>query len=88
MADVTIGPSFDLPAVTGPCGFSFGLPKFSFSFTVTLPDLPAIPALPSFNFAFNLSCDPSKPIDISAGLPYGGGREAHYDPDPDHSDDF
>jgi hypothetical protein len=41
--------------------------------------------LPKFYFAFELTCDPTKPVDITAGLklPFGGGRTANNDPSPD-----
>lgn len=64
------------------CNFKLKLPKFSLSFV--LPDitilLPKIP-IPFFHFA--ISCDLSQPIDISAGLSSGGGRQANFVADPD-----
>jgi hypothetical protein len=82
--------------VTGPCGLSFGLPSFSVSFGTIPADVAAAiakaealilaGALPSLNFTFNLQCDPSKPIDIAAGVPYGGGRQATPQPDPTTDD--
>lgn len=70
--------------VTGPCGLTLSLPSFSLTFGLVPPDVAAalakaaaqlalgLPSLPTL--AFKMSCDPSKPIDISAGQPYGGGR--------------
>lgn len=74
-------------AIALPCGISIKLP---------IPDISIIlPTLllsfsfpPKFPFSFSLNCDPTDPIDISAGLPYGGGRVACFDPNPDDSDDF
>lgn len=88
MPDLTIGASFDTPAITGPCGFFFGpMSLFAFSFTLKLPDITFPPPLPTFNFAWNLSCDPKKPIDIQAGLSWGGGRTPKYAKDPSTRDD-
>lgn len=62
------------------CEFSLKLPSFSFGFV--LPSIPFPPVLPLPKFGFELSCDPSKPIDISAGLEFGGGRIACFEIDP------
>lgn len=83
--------SFDVATtatVNGPCGLSLGLPTFGLSFGFKLPSIPPFPALPSLNLAFKLSCDPSKPLDISAGVPFGGGRTTNIGPDPDLDDSF
>jgi hypothetical protein len=32
---------------------------------------------------FSMSCDPTKPINITVGVPYGGGRAPNGEPDPD-----
>lgn len=68
------------------CGFSLGLPRFSFSFF--LPSIPFPPPLPSFFISFKLTCDPTHPVDVTAGLnlPFGGGRTMNADPDPDLDD--
>ena len=61
-------------AVALPCGISFTIPYppslsvIFKKFKITLPGIPKIP------FSFSLNCDPSKPINITAGLPWGGGR--------------
>ena len=53
--------SFKLPSIPFPPKFSFKIPLFAFPFPIP-------------KFSFQLSCDPSKPIDITAGLEFGGGR--------------
>jgi hypothetical protein len=66
------------------CGFSIRLPKFSISFL--LPAIAFPPKLPIPRFSLQLTCDPSNPINVSAGLGYGGGRVSRTDPDPDTTD--
>jgi len=77
---------FNTPAaeISGPCGLSLKIPSFSFGFT--LPTLSFPPAIPIPVFGFTLSCDPHDPIDLTAGLDYGGGRTPNHDPDPDAED--
>jgi hypothetical protein len=62
------------------CEFSLKLPSFSFGFV--LPSIPFPPVLPFPKFGFELSCKLPNPIDISAGLEFGGGRIACFDVDP------
>lgn len=77
--------SFNAPEVNAQiCGFSIRLPKFSISFLLPAINFP--PKLPIPRFSLQLTCDPSNPIDVSAGLGYGGGRTSNADPDPDASD--
>lgn len=64
------------------CGFDFTIPTIPFPPTLSLPfSFPPPFPIPKFNFA--LTCDPSNPIDITAGLENGGGRIACIDDDPD-----
>jgi hypothetical protein len=96
-------PDFPPPAAGGPslafppspaaslCGFSLGLPKFSFGFK--LPSSSALsfpPAIPLPFVAFKLSCDPKKPVDVTAGLklPFGGGRPNNMPADPDDNEAY
>lgn len=60
------------------CEFSLKLPSFPFppAFSIKIPFPPPFP-FPKFSFA--LSCDPSKPIDITAGIEFGGGRQACFE---------
>jgi hypothetical protein len=75
---------FQEPGINpNPCDFSITLPSFAVFFGFSLPDIPFPPALPLPVLGFTLSCDPAKPVDVTAGLSYGGGRVARFDPDPD-----
>jgi hypothetical protein len=69
------------------CGFTldlsisfaidFHLPSFGFDLSLILPYL-----------GFSLSCDPSKPANLTIGVPYGGGRAPNNEPDPDLNEDY
>jgi hypothetical protein len=73
---------FEAPDVKAEkCTISIKLPSFSFGFK--LPPIKFPPEIPFPFFGFTLSCDASKPIDISAGFGNGGGRVAKFDTDPD-----
>ncbi len=64
------------------CGFV--LPSFLFAYGVKIPSpLPIPPPIPIPKLAIGLSCNLSNPLEISAGLEWGGGRTATFDPDPD-----
>lgn len=68
------------------CNFSFKLPSLSFGFSLpslslVLPKISLPFIIPSFSFSLN--CDLSNPIDVSAGLEYGGGRVSCFEPSPD-----
>lgn len=80
--------------VTGPCGLSLGIPTFTFTLGVpsaalakAIASLATGVSLPTPNLAFRLSCDPAKPVDIAASVPYGGGRTPNAPPDPSLVDD-
>ena len=76
--------SFTKPTLNAnPCNFSFTLPSFSIS--INLPSVAFPPALPFPipSFEFRLSCSLDAPIDVSAGLKFGGGRIACFEPSPD-----
>ncbi len=81
------GPSasvdFEEPTLNAdPCNFSLSI-KFP-SFNFVLPNLSIdFPPDLSLYFNFELSCDLSKPINVSAGVGPGGGRVPAMDPDPD-----
>jgi len=75
--------SFNAPSVNASlCNFSIKLPSFKVGFNFALPAF----ALPFPKFGFALSCDPSAPISVSAGLEFGGGKVACFDVSPDSSD--
>jgi hypothetical protein len=85
MADIDA--TFTKPEINAePCSFGFVLPSFSFSFNLVLPDFPPPIPLPRFRLA--LSCDLSKPIDVSAGIEFGGGRVSNAPKSPDDDDSF
>lgn len=65
------------------CEFSFTLPSFPIPPVFVLPPIPFPPPLPIPKISFSLSCDPNKPIDISAGIAWGGGKIPCVLPDPD-----
>lgn len=73
-----------IPAATL-CGFA--LPKLSFKLGFKLPALKFPPAPSSFGVSLGLNCSTDNPINVSAGLPYGGGRVSTSDPDPDDAFD-
>lgn len=75
--------SFDEPELNAePCEFKFKLPSFTFGFTLPPIKFPPF-EIPIPRLRLALSCDLSKPIDVSAGLEFGGGRVAEFDPSPD-----
>jgi hypothetical protein len=87
MAQAGASAGFTKPELNAsPCNFSFKLPSFTFGFTLKLPGFP--PPIPIPRFRLALSCDLSKPIDVSAGLDYGGGRTSNSLPSPDDDDSF
>jgi hypothetical protein len=67
-----------------PCGLSFKVPTFLFGFT--LPTIAFPPPIPIPVFGFSLSCNPTDPINITAGLDYGGSRTPRYEQSPDETD--
>ncbi len=69
------GVSMGSTAVALPCGISFKIPyppKISVILKRFKIKIPGIPPLPRLNLSIN--CDLSKPINITAGLEWGGGR--------------
>lgn len=82
MADDFNSPTLD----ANPCEFSVSLPSLP-SLSISIPSISLPSLLPTFNLSLALSCNLDKPIDVSGGLSYGGGREAEFDPDPDDSDE-
>ncbi len=86
-AGVGADPSFTKPELNAsPCNFSFKLPSFSFGFSLVLPPFP--PPLPIPRFRLAITCDLNNPIDVSAGIEFGGGRTPASDPSPDDDDTF
>jgi hypothetical protein len=62
------------------CGFT--VPTFRFSPSFKLPPISFPPKLPSFLPSLGISCASTNPLAVP-DLPYGGGRVATYDADPD-----
>ena len=84
-ANLSADPQFTSPELNAsPCSFSFKLPSFTFGFAFSFKFPPFDLPIPRFRLA--ISCDLSKPIDVSAGLENGGGRLSCSDPSPDDDD--
>jgi hypothetical protein len=80
----TVGGSFStpkLPAIAL-CGFKFP-PSLFFIFGFKLPSIAFPPKIPLPYLHLALNCNLSNPIDVSAGVAYGGGRASNNNPDPD-----
>ena len=60
--------------VASVCDVTIKLPKFPLPPVFVLPPIPFPPPLPIPKFSFGLSCNLKDPIDITAGLSFGGGR--------------
>ncbi len=69
-----------------PCGFCISLPKFSLAFFLPKFSFPPLIPIPFLGLSLTLSCDLSKPISVSAGIDFGGGRKPNHDKDPDLSE--
>jgi hypothetical protein len=76
-----VGGTVSTPEFPDFCGFS--LPTASFSFGFVLPTISFPPELPDLRVSLGINCSLSNPVNISAGVPYGGGRVGSFDPDPD-----
>lgn len=86
-ADASANASFTKPDVQASgCTLSFKLPSFSFGFLLNLPPFP--PPIPIPHLRLALSCDLSNPIDVSAGIDFGGGRTSNAPKSPDDDDSF
>lgn len=87
MAGASASASFGKPEINAsPCNFGFKLPSFSFGFVLPPFKFPPFD-IPFPKFRIAISCDLSKPLDVSAGVEWGGGRTSNHDPSPDDSDD-
>ncbi len=85
--DVSADPKFGAPSVNADlCHFQIKLSSFSIGFL--LPPIPFPPPIPIPKFGFALSCDPSKPVSVNAGIDFGGGRLPCFDASPDNVDLF
>ena len=82
---VEFGKLGDGEVVASICGFSLKIPDIFPPISINLPSLEdLLPKLPFPKLSFALSCDPNNPIDITAGLEFGGGRLPCQLPDQDN----
>lgn len=86
-ASASASASFDKPKLNAEeCKLSLSLPKFSFK--IKFPTIHFPPDfLPKINFQLKLSCSLDNPVDVSAGIKFGGGREPNGDPSSDTQED-
>jgi hypothetical protein len=79
-ASASASADFSAPTLNAKeCKLEIKLPSFSFGFV--LPKIPFPPILPFPKFGFALSCKLPIPLDVSAGLAFGGGKVACFDVD-------
>ena len=64
------------------CGVSLTIPIPQIN--LSIPAIPFPPPLPFPipQFSFSISCNFDNPVDVSAGLEWGGGRTSNALPDP------
>lgn len=83
-----IDPKFNKPtADANVCNFGFTLPSFTFGIKIPPFKFPPFD-IPVPTFRLAISCDLSKPIDVSVGVEAGGNRVALFDTCPDDDDSF
>jgi hypothetical protein len=63
------------------CGFKLPIPYFKFGIKIPSFKLPEFP--PKIKLVITINCSLSNPVDFSAGLAWGGGRQGSFEPDPD-----
>lgn len=80
-AGIELGFALGPPAVSI-CGFALPLPSILLGIVLPSP-LPIPPPIPIPKLAIGLNCSLDNPLDISAGIAFGGGRVGASDPDPD-----
>lgn len=73
------GVAFNEPTLNAsPCNFQIQIPLPKLN--IVLPPIPFPPfPLPVFSLNLAISCSLDNPIDVSAGLSFGGGRSPCYD---------
>lgn len=83
-ADVSFGGKLSKGSVdvASVCDIKIELPSIPFPPKLTISGIPFPPPFPIPKFGFKLSCDPKKPIDVTAGLAWGGGKLSCSDKDP------
>ena len=81
-ASIGVSPSFGAgPPILTICGLSLPLLAFLLGLKIKIPGFP--PPLPFPFLAISLNCSLDNPFNVSAGVSYGGGRQATYDQNPD-----
>ena len=82
-----IDPDFDSGSLSAEgCELKFGPPQFSLGFNPPPFNFP--PKLPKIPLSLVLSCDPSKPLKLTADLQWGGGRKASAPKSPDNEEEL
>ena len=66
-----------------PCNFKLALPRWKFGIRLPTIHLPLPIPIPIPKLNFELSCDPTHPISMSAGVEWGGGNTPVYQKSPD-----
>ena len=67
------------------CGYTIGV-SFGFLINFQLPPILNLLLLLPY-LGFTISCDPTKPTNLAAGMPWGGGRQQNAPLDPDDNED-
>lgn len=70
------------PPAIALCGFALPLPGYVFGLKLPSP-IPFPPPIPKLKLAIGLNCALNNPLDVSAGVDFGGGKVANADLDPD-----
>jgi hypothetical protein len=65
------------------CGFKIPLPYLKFLINLPSISLNLPPFPPKIKISLGINCSLSNPVDFSAGLSWGGGRQGSFEPDPD-----
>lgn len=86
-ASIDFGGVGEGEVVASICGFDLTLPDIDIPPKFFLPSIDFPPPFPIPKLAFSLTCDPDKPIDITAGIEFGGGRIPCYVPNEDDEDE-
>lgn len=84
--DVSPDAGFEPSApVASLCGFTLPVLRYALNFRARIPNFP--PTLPIPFPSLGLNCSLDNPIDVSTGVPVGGGRKPNVPKDPDHDFD-
>lgn len=75
------------PPVATLCGFAFPSFKPFLKIGIPIGGISFPPKIPTFSPSLGLNCDVNNPLDVTAGVKWGGGRVASFDRDPDVDED-